>query len=123
MANKNSELDNFNNSLAKRYKDNPLPKAVLSTLSNIPAVGIIVAGGQVILEHKVDQIYYERLIALLDELNANYQAIPEDILTTEPFVHSVFLIYRSAINTFSREKNKIFCKATKVQHSYGRTSN
>lgn len=110
MIDEKIAIENFDNSLARKYKNNPLPSAALSVLSGIPVVGMVIEGGQVILEHKIDQIYYDRLITMLDELNSSHQIIPDKLIDEEPFIHSVFLIYKSAINTFHREKIRYFAR-------------
>ncbi|MEM9953791.1 MAG: hypothetical protein AAF846_19435 [Chloroflexota bacterium] len=95
------------NTFSEHYDENPLTALLLTTVSLfIPQIAV----GKEAIDHAVTKIQKQRFQTLIDELAKGEKLLTPEIIESEEFIHSFVVVYRAAINTYQRDKIRMFAR-------------
>ena len=93
--------------ISDHYEENPLTSLLITTLSvAVPQIAI----AKEAIDRAVTKIQKERFETLLDELTRGEKLLTPEIIESEEFIHSFVVVYRSAMNTYQRDKIRMFAR-------------
>lgn len=108
--------------IADLYESNPLIRAIVQVaIAPVPyGIGSAI---DTALTSKIENMREERLRVFFNELANGSQALTEELIQSEDFLHAYFSTLKAAVNTRRKEKIKLFARllltAAKEQHVSG----
>lgn len=92
---------------SEHYEENPLTSLLITTLSvAVPQIAI----AKEAIDRAVTKIQQKRFQVLLDELAKGEKLLTPEIIESEEFIHSFVVVYRAAMNTYQRDKVRMFAR-------------